>query len=88
MIDETLLRDAANTVAATGPGEAALEAMRRLWPALRFVSCSDDDVPARLAPAWVGEDFNLYLIGNGEHCVALTRDVDTAIGIVVAAVAA
>jgi len=87
VIDETLLREAAATVAANGPGDAALDALRRRWPDVRFTVCADDDVPARLAPAWSGVRFNLYLIGGGEHCLALTRDHDTAIGIVVATVA-
>lgn len=86
MIGDGLLREAAAAVAAAGPGEAARAALQQRWPALRFALCSDDDVPARLPPAWQGEGFNLYLIGGGEHCLALTRDAEGAIGVVVATV--
>lgn len=86
MIDDALLHEAASTVAVSGPGDAALEALRRRWPALRFVLCSDDDMPVRLPPAWAGEGFNFYLIGHGEHCISLTGEVGDAVGIVISTV--
>ncbi|MFN3987123.1 MAG: DUF6129 family protein [Rhodocyclaceae bacterium] len=91
MIDRDLLAEVAATivpVTGTAPGllDAALPALRARWPALRFVACSDDDIPPRLAPALEGGRFNLYLIGGGDHCLALTTDPDSAIGVVVATV--
>ncbi len=84
MIGATLLAEVAAAVRGGGDGPALEAELRRRWPALRFTLCSDDDVPARLAPAFEGEGFNLYLIGGGEHCLALTTDACAAIGLVVA----
>lgn len=91
MIDRALLAEVSATIgpmasATSGLLEAALPALRARWPALRFVACSDDDIPPRLAPALAGGRFNLYLIGGGDHCLALTTDPDSAIGVVVATV--
>lgn len=86
MIDDALLRAAAATFESHGAGDGALAALRERWPDLRFTVCSDDDVPGRLPPAWEGARFNLYLIGGGEHCLALTRDADAAIGLVIATI--
>jgi hypothetical protein len=84
MIAAELLTEVAAVVRNPGP-EAVLEGeLRRRWPSLRFTLCSDDDVPARLAPVLEEAAFNLYLIGGGEHCLALTTDPTTAIGVLVA----
>jgi len=86
MIGESVIRDAAEVVGRLGSGDAAVETMRRQWPALRFVACSDDDVPPRLKPAFEGSGFNFYYIGSGDHCLTLTKDADSAMGLVVATV--
>lgn len=84
MIGPELLAEVA-AVVRDARAAAALEGeLRQRWPALRFTLCSDDDVPARLAPALEEAAFNLYLIGGGEHCLALTTDPEAAIGLVVA----
>lgn len=70
-----------------GTGDAATAELRGQWPALRFVTCSDDDVPPDLPAAAQGQGYALYLIAGSEHCVSLTTDSDTAIGLVVAEVA-
>lgn len=64
--------------------ECALAILKSKWPELRFTLCSDDDMPARLPPALARERFNLYLLGEGEHCLSLTNDPLHAIGVVLA----
>ena len=86
MINEALLAAAAAVVDREGTGDECVAVLRKQWPALRFVACSEDDIPARLPPAFEATGFNLYLVGSGDHCLALTRDLDSAIGIVVARV--
>jgi len=84
VIAPTVLGDVAAVARTAGAGAALEGALRERWPALRFTVCSDDDVPARLAPALEDGGFNLYFIGGGEHCLALTADPAAAIGVVVA----
>jgi len=71
---------------------ALANAMRALFPGLRFSCCADDDIPARSKPvAEVGEAadgeaplFRLYLIDASEHCLRLTNDPELACGVVLA----
>lgn len=88
MISNDILASVAGLVAEQGAGEPVVSSMRTRWPNLRFTYCSDDDMPANLQPALSGEGFNLYLIANGDHCLALTKDPAVAIGVVVAEVVA
>lgn len=86
MISGDILATVATMVTEQGASEATVSAMRTRWPNLRFTYCSDDDMPPRLSPASSGQGFNLYLIANGDHCLALTKDPEVAIGVVVAEV--
>lgn len=86
MISADILHKAAEIIDRVGCGDACTSALRKEWPALRFVACSEDDVPARLKPALEGGRFNLYYVGGGEHCLALSQDGESAIGLVVASV--
>ncbi len=83
IVPETLERiaDAASQGALN---EVVLEALKRRWPDLRFAMCSDDDMPARMRPSLERDGLNLYLVGGGEHCLSLTDDPLTAIGVVLA----
>ena len=87
MIAVDTLDNIADAAALLGEvNEAALATLRRTWPELRFTLCSDEDMPARMPPMLQRENFNLYLVGGGEHCISLTIDFDQAIGVVVATV--
>lgn len=87
MIVHETLEAIANEAAASGVlDEGALVPFRLRWPELRFVLCSDEDMPARMQPALSRAGFNLYLIGGGEHCLSLTEDSLNAIGVVFAQV--
>ncbi|MCK9258286.1 MAG: DUF6129 family protein [Azoarcus sp.] len=88
MITDAILTKAAALVAREGFGDACVSVLRKEWPGLRFVACSEDDIPARLSPAYEADGFNLYLVGGGEHCLALSQDAESAIGLVVASIEA
>ncbi len=87
MIVPETLNQIANRAASLGAlDEHALDSLKKTWPDLRFTFCNDDDMPARLSPALSRENFNLYLVGGGEHCLSLTDDPLHAIGVVLACV--
>lgn len=87
MIVPETLNQIANRAAALGAlDERALASLKQEWPGLRFTLCNDDDMPARLPPALQRDNFNVYLVGGGEHCLSLVTDPEHAIGIVLASV--
>lgn len=86
MITPSQIETTLEVVRRLGVTEAALAELRTQMPGTRFVTCSDDDVPPRLKPAAEGSGFALYYIGSGEHCIALSNDADSAIGLVIASV--
>ena len=83
---DTLAQIASKASSLGDLNEGALAALKSAWPELRFTLCNDDDMPARLPPTLQGEGFNLYLVGGGEHCLSLTKDMEQAIGVVLASV--
>lgn len=86
IVPETLGRIAISAASFAKLNEDALSALKVNWPELRFTLCSDDDMPARMPPALECGQFNLYLLGGGEHCLSLTVDPLQAIGVVLATV--
>lgn len=88
MITQDHLSAVSAIVERLGSGAAAVTELKQQWPALRFVACSDDDVPPHLPAAAEGSGYALYLIAGSEHCLSLTTDAENAIGLVVAEVAA
>ena len=67
-----------------GADEAALAALRAEHPDLRFATCSEDDVPPRLQAWTSAPGVQIYLLDATEHCMRLSRDPETACGIVFA----
>jgi hypothetical protein len=86
IIPETLEQIASAATALGNLNDHALASLKQKWPDLRFTFCSDDDMPARIPPTLKRENFNLYLVGGGEHCLSLTTDAEQAIGVVLACV--
>lgn len=87
MIAQETLDRIASTAASLGVlDEQALDSLKQSWPDLRFTFCNDDDMPARLPPSLQCGSFNLYLVGGGEHCLSLTKDLEQAVGVVLACV--
>jgi len=87
MITAEQLEQIANLAGTVGDlNDDLMEVIKLRWPDLRFTLCSDEDMPARLEPALKKKHFNLYLVGSSEHCLSLTDDFQSAIGVVVALV--
>ena len=86
IVAETLEQIASTAASLDVLNEQALDTLKQAWPDLRFTLCNDDDMPARLPPSLQCERFNLYLVGNGDHCLSLTKDMEQAIGVVLACV--
>ena len=84
MIDPALIEALASGVEGQGLDEAAIAALRAAHPGLHFTLCSDEDVPARLAPAAERAGFRVYLVDAGEHCVKFTTEAEQASGLVFA----
>ncbi len=57
--------------------------LRGAFPGLTFTVCADDDIIAS-RPALEGQGYNLYLVDGSSHCLSLTRDPESASGVVVA----
>jgi len=87
MIANETLEKIANKAAAIGElDEDAMTTLKQAWPDLRFTFCNDDDMPARMPSALERDNFKLYLVSGGEHCLSLTTDAESAIGVVLALV--
>jgi hypothetical protein len=79
-----IARDMAQRFAGAPSDDDMLRSFKGEYPSLRFVACTEDDVPARLSP-WVEVDgVEVYLIDGSEHCLSLSRDPETACGLVFA----
>ena len=57
--------------------------LRESFPGLSFTVCADDDI-INGRPALEGKGYNLYLVDASSHCLSLTRDPESASGVVVA----
>ena len=66
------------------PADPALAGeLRGAFPGLSFTVCADDDIIGS-RPVLEGAGFNLYLVEGSSHCLSLTRDPESAAGVVVA----
>lgn len=84
MIAQADAQGLARRFAASASDDAALANFKAEHPGLRFFACSEDDIPARLSP-WVSADgVEVYLMDATEHCVRLSKDPETACGLVFA----
>lgn len=58
--------------------------LRAAFPGLAFSVCDDNDIPSRIRPLAMRDDFALYGIDTGGHCAALTTDIESAGGLAIA----
>lgn len=84
MLEPEVARDMAQRFATAASDDDMLRSFKGEYPHLRFVACTEDDVPARLAPWIEVEGVEVYLIQGGEHCLSLSRDPESACGLVFA----
>lgn len=84
MIDADTLASIVAHIEAQGVSDAGLQSLRNTWPKLHFTVCTEDDVPARLAPAATGAGFAVYLVSGLTHCIQFTTQLEAATGLVIA----
>ena len=83
MITDGQLQSVSRWLVANGGNANRDQELRAAFPDLHFTFCLDDDVLFD-GPALEGDVFNLYLVDSSNHCLALTGDMQTATGMVVA----
>ena len=83
MISQETLSEIAGKIITADVDESILSSLRAGYPGLHFTYCSEDDI-SNNEPMLEQERFNLYLVDGRDHCLCLTRDFETATGIVVA----
>jgi len=84
VIAESTALDLARRFVASPSEDVALASFKAEYPGLRFFACSEDDIPARLPPWLAADGVELYLMDATEHCVRLSRDPESACGLVFA----
>lgn len=83
MISQETLTEIAGKITTAGVDESMISSLRSGYPDLHFTYCSEDDI-SNSEPVLERERFNLYLVDGRDHCLCLTRDFETATGVVVA----
>ncbi len=88
MMDASLLDAvlAEATAHAADPDEELRASLRQAFPGIHISICSDDDVPSRVPHGAGNEQFRLYFVQSGGHCVTFTNESESATGLVVARV--
>ncbi len=86
MISEVMIAEVATLLDGRHPDRR--QSLLEHFPDVRFTWCSDDDVSAAANPVAQAVGINLYLVGAGAGCLALTNDFANAAGVVVAEVEA
>jgi hypothetical protein len=87
MISQTQLQAVADQIASHKLNDDLIALLRKTHTPIHFTYCMDDDI-GEFEPVLSHEKFNLYLINSSEHCLSLSRDFETATGIVVAEIIA
>ena len=85
MIDDNVVNEVIDMIAAKGLSEATIGDLRDRFDGAHFTYCMDDDIGDARAYREC-EGFNIYLVNSSDHCSVLTRDIDGASGMVLAEV--
>lgn len=86
MITAALLDQITVIIGRAGLSTESVAALREAFRGQHFTYCLDDEVGAGIEPYREAEGFNIYLVNGSEHCIAFTRDPQTATGLVLAEV--
>jgi hypothetical protein len=83
VIDEAMVSRVADLANGRGLDSTLQESLKQDFPGIRFTLCSEDDIHAG-KPVLEHEGFDIYLVGNSDHCLTLTNDYTLATGVVIA----
>ncbi|MFC3914556.1 hypothetical protein ACFOSS_13960 [Pseudaeromonas sharmana] len=84
MISEQTLEQLTTAIANHGLGDNAISQLRQAFAGVRLTFCLLDEMEASL-PFREYEGFSLFLVGASDHCLGLTRHLEKAVGVVIAA---
>lgn len=85
MINAEIIDAIATQLEAIGLSVEGMAALRAAYPALHFTHCMDDDMGAQ-EPYSNRPGYNIYLVDGRGHCMAFTREISHATGLVLAEV--
>ncbi len=85
MINEADIERVIDIVESSGLSEQLIGSLRVEFADYHFTYCMDDDMDA-YQPAVERPGFNIYFVNSSDHCSALTRDLESASGFVLAEV--
>lgn len=81
MISQQELDAIIHHVEQQGLSEAVLAQLRNQYNDYHFTYCIDDDMDA-YEPVIEKNGFNIYFVNTSDHCASLTRQLETASGLV------
>jgi hypothetical protein len=85
VISPERLDQLARVVQRAGRNEQTLSVLRATFADMHLTYCMDEDM-GTAEPVRRESGFNLYLVDGRGHCMELTTDLETATGVVLAAV--
>ncbi|MAD47643.1 MAG: hypothetical protein CMI02_16640 [Oceanospirillaceae bacterium] len=83
MINRHQLQAMIDFVEQKGLNETTLGELRQQYEGLHFTWCLDDDINFE-HPVAEHQEFNVFLVDSRDHCSTLTKDAETASGVVFA----
>ena len=85
MLNEQSIEQIIGVVGEQGLSEATVAVLRDQFGDAHFTYCMDDDV-GEVKPYRECDGFNIYLVNSEDHCSVLTREIESASGMVLAEV--
>ncbi|MCV6637145.1 DUF6129 family protein [Candidatus Albibeggiatoa sp. nov. NOAA] len=76
----------ASEVEKTELSDDVIAKLRKTYPKIHFTYCMEDDITNPITPVVESKGFNVYLVGGDGHCLAFTKEYETATGLVLAEV--
>jgi Family of unknown function (DUF6129) len=84
-MDPIRIDQVAAVVERAGLCDQTLSALREAFADIHFTWCRDDDIgEGRAQPVRESARFRIYLVDGRSHCLTLTRDPESATGLVLA----
>lgn len=83
MISASLVESLVSSIGSQALNADLLTRLKQQFEGVRLTACFEDDIHSG-RPVYAGDQFSIYLVGDGEHCLSLTNDYDIATGVVIA----
>ena len=83
MLTKSIIDTIANAVSESDFSAAGVAAVKKAFPGLRLTYCLLEEMGAKI-PYRECDGFSLFLVGDSEHCLSLTRTPEAAVGVVIA----